>query len=411
MENKFDVKYQFTKVASDLYNVYDSSSNTGEFLNTKSLCDTLIQKRGGVALTPEIYEMLEGAENGHTFGITESALTINKSAKFHGIEPWKLSEVNGEQVFVAASTGCEVDEEKKVKKTASLHSKKHTFKVAIHTGTLEKTARVHSILKSSGYTDEDMYINPANPDTVVLTIEDDKKPSVIKNDLKNKINEGYANICDNDIDCCHDYCDCGEELFDFPDMREGEFVLIIPNVKPMMSTNVDTLKEYAIANSYPTFKVCASDGSTVYDTAMKEAIKEIDESMPQNQKTAEQDVFQDTNTGEVFTEEQLKADPNKNRTLQQKKLNAEEILNMFKEASVIELSTSDKNLLLAALNYCGFEKVAYLSDDAFSIKAGEAVVTVDNNKATYLPLSIFDDIDCLEKSVKKEETESDSILG
>ena len=67
MKNKFDVRYQFTKIARDLYNVYDSTSNTGVFLNTKDLCDDLVQKRGGVALTQDIYDMLEGADNGHTF--------------------------------------------------------------------------------------------------------------------------------------------------------------------------------------------------------------------------------------------------------------------------------------------------------------------------------------------------------
>ena len=100
MKNKFDVRYQFTKIARDVYNVYDSTSNTGVFLNTKDLCDDLVQKRGGVALTQDIYDMLEGADNGHTFGITESALEINKAASADGIEPWKLAEVDGKEVFV-----------------------------------------------------------------------------------------------------------------------------------------------------------------------------------------------------------------------------------------------------------------------------------------------------------------------
>ena len=146
MKNKFDVRYQFTKIARDLYNVYDSTSNTGVFLNTKDLCDDLVQKRGGVALTQDIYDMLEGADNGHTFGITESALEINKAASADGIEPWKLAEVDGKEVFVSASTGLEVEDDDKLTKKASLNKPVHTYKVAIHTGTLAKTARAHDIL-------------------------------------------------------------------------------------------------------------------------------------------------------------------------------------------------------------------------------------------------------------------------
>lgn len=416
MKNKFDVKYQFTKIARDLYNVYDSTSNEGAFLNTKDLCNTLIQKRGGVALTQDIYDMLEGADNGHTFGITESALNINKVASADGIEPWKLAEVDGQEVFVSASTGLEVDEDDdKLTKKASLNKPVHTYKVAIHTGTLAKTARAHGILKDAGYTDEDLYINPANPDTVVVTVKDENCPSQVQKAMCEKMNGGYVDVTTDDIDCCHDFCTCGCEPFDYPDMKADEFVLIIPNNKPMFSTNVDTLKQYATANKFDNFKVCAADGTSVYDSAMRDAIKEIDEVMPQEKQadlTTDKTVFEDTNSGEVFTKEQLEADPNKeSRTLKTHEVNSQYINDMFKEASTIELSLAQKNLLRAAIHYCGFEKVAYLSEDSFSIKAGEAVVTVDNDKATSLPFALFNDVALGEDSKEKEALKTDSILG
>ena len=497
MNNKFDVRYQFTKIARDLYNVYDSTTNSGAFLNTKDLCDDLVQKRGGVALTQDIYDMLEGAENGHTFGVTESALQINKAASADGIEPWKLAEVDGKEVFVSASTGLEVEDDEKLNKKASLNKVVHTYKVAIHTGTLAKTARAHDILIGAGYTDENMYINPANPDTVVVTLQDEKSPSQVQKSICDKMNGGYVDVTTDDIECCHDFCDCGCEPFDYPDMKENEFVLIIPNNKPMFATSADSLKEYATANKFDNFKVCAADGSSVYDSAMRDAIKEIDEAMPQKQATAEiilndaqkkylidnlfedadfqqdflkenvfnqewkitkdnqdsdkdifpyvftiggsfQDVFgqslvdelgklgdkktadlttdktvfEDENTGEVFTKEQLDADPNKaTRTLKTHEVNSQYINDMFKEASTIELSLAQKNLLRAAFHYCGFEKVAYLSEDSFSIKAGDAVITVDNDKASSLPFALFNDVALGEDSKEKEDLKSDSILG
>jgi hypothetical protein len=485
MKNKFDVRYQFTKIARDLYNVYDSTTNTGAFLNTKDLCDDLVQKRGGVALTQDIYDMLEGADNGHTFGITESALEINKAASADGIEPWKLAEVDGKEVFVSASTGLEVEDDDKLTKKASLNKPVHTYKVAIHTGTLAKTARAHDILIGAGYTDENMYINPANPDTVVVTVQDEQGPSQVQKAMCDKMNDGYVDVTADDIECCHDFCPCGCEPFDYPDMKADEFVLIIPNNKPMFATSADSLRDYATANNFDNFKVCAADGSSVYDSAMRDAIKEIDEAMPQNQKTAEQTykirlkkeheqdapelagkvlewtmpqileeinkdhsdqwtnydasdwqeglnewtwyepveektadlttdktVFEDENTGEVFTKEQLDADPNKaNRTLKTHEVNSQYINDMFKEASTIELSLAQKNLLRAAFHYCGFEKVAYLSEDSFSIKAGDAVITVDNDKASSLPFALFNDVALGEDSKEKEDLKSDSILG
>lgn len=417
MKNKFDVRYQFTKIARDLYNVYDSTSNTGVFLNTKDLCDDLVQKRGGVALTQDIYDMLEGADNGHTFGITESALEINKAASADGIEPWKLAEVDGKEVFVSASTGLEVEDDDKLTKKASLNKPVHTYKVAIHTGTLAKTARAHDILIGAGYTDENMYINPANPDTVVVTVQDEHGPSQVQKAMCDKMNGGYVDVTTDDIECCHDFCPCGCEPFDYPDMKPEEFVLIIPNNKPMFATSADSLRDYATANNFSTFKVCASDGSSVYDSAMRDAIKEIDKSMPQPQEktadlTTDKAVFEDKNTGEVFTKEQLDADPNKaTRTLQTHEVNSQYINDMFKEASTIELSLAQKNLLRAAFHYCGFEKVAYISEDSFSIKAGEAVITVDNDKASSLPFALFNDIALGEDGKEKEDLKSDSILG
>lgn len=415
MKNKFDVRYQFTKIARDLYNVYDATSNEGAFLNTKDLCDDLVQKRGGVALTQEIYDMLEGADNGHTFGITESALTINKAASADGIEPWKLAEVDGKEVFVSASTGLEVEDDEKLNKKASLNKPVHTYKVAIHTGTLAKTARAHDILIDAGYTDENMYINPANPDTVVVTVQDENCPSQVQKAICDKMNCGNVNVEMDDVECCHDFCPCGCELFDYPDMKADEFVLIIPNNKPMFATNADSLRDYATANNFDTFKVCAADGSSVYDSAMKDAIKEIDEAMPQAKKadlSTDKTVFEDTNSGEVFTKEQLESDPNKeSRTLKTHEVSAQYINDMFKEASTIELSLAQKNLLRAAFHYCGFEKVAYLSEDSFSIKAGDAVVTVDNDKASSLPFALFNDATLGEDSKEKEDLKSDSILG
>lgn len=417
MKNKLDVKYQFTKIARDLYNVYDSTKNEGAFLTTKELCDTLVQKRGGASLTQDIYDMLDGAENGHTFGITESALEISKAASTGGIEPWKLAEVDGKEVFVSASTGLEVEEDdKELKKKASLNKPVHTYKVAIHTGTLAKTARAHDILKNAGYSDEDLYINPANPDMVVVTVQDEKCPSQVKHEMCDKMHGGFVDVTDEDVECCHDFCNCGCEPFDYPDMKEGEFVLIIPNNKPMFATSADSLRDYATANNFSDFKVCASDGSSVYDSALKDAIKEIDDAMPKHQVNAEiggnKVVLEDENTGEVFTEEQLAMDPNKNtRTLKTKEVTSAAIANMFKESTTIDLTLSDKNFLRAAFHYGEFEKVAYLSDDSFTIKAGEALVTVDNNKATFLPLAIFNDVALGEDGKEKEELKSDSILG
>lgn len=407
MNNKFDVKYQFTKIARDLYNVYDSTTNSGAFLNTKDLCEDLVQKRGGFPLSQEMYDMLDGANNGHTFGVTESALNITKTASSGGIEPWKLMEVDGQEVFVSASTGLEVDDDDdKLNKKASLNKPVHTYKVAIHTGTLAKTARAHDILIDSGYTDEDLYINPANPDTVVVTVNDSQYPSQIVKQVVDKMNGGFVDVKPEDVECCHDYCDCGTDLFDYPDMKDGEFVLIIPNNKPMFSTNAESLRDYAVANNFSQFKVCASDGSSVYDEALRDALQEVNEALPKNQVNAELNntVFEDENTGEVFTPEQLEADPNKNtRTLKTREITAQSIKDMFGGAEVITLTLANKNLLRTALKSFGFEKVAYLSDDSFSIKAGDAVVTVDNNRATYLPFAILDkDLD--EEKEKKAES-------
>lgn len=414
MTKKFDVKYQFTKVAQDMYNLYDSFNKEGSFKNTKELCDFLVNTRGGASLNTDTYEMLSGMEIGDSLGITSSALEITKTAKVQGIEPWKIANVDGQEVFVSASTGCEVDdddEEEKLHKKASLNKVKHTYKVAIHTGTLAKTAAAHGILENDGYCDDQMYINPGNPDTVVVTVESDETPSQVKNQFLNRMNKDFLGLESDDIECCHDYCNCGQQIFDFPDMKEDEFVLLIPNNRPMFGSEKD-LREYVDANNFPTFKVCASNGSTVYDEALRESLNEAKKVEPKNDVHVEaKTVFEDESTGEVFTPEQLESDANKaNRSLKMKDLNAS-IKDLFSKEATVDLDLADKNLLRAALHYFNFEKVAYLSDDSFTIKAGDAVITVDNDKATMLPLALFNDRALGEDSKVKEETKTDSILG
>jgi hypothetical protein len=160
-----------------------------------------------------------------------------------------------------------------------------------------------------------------------------------------------------------------------------------------------------------------SDAWTPYDESdWQEGLTEWTWYEPAEEVTADlstdKTVFEDTNSGEVFTKEQLDSDPNKDsRTLKTHEVSSQYINDMFKEASTIELSLAQKNLLRAAFHYCGFEKVAYLSEDSFSIKAGDAVITVDNDKATSLPFALFNDVALGEDSKEKEEAKSDLILG
>lgn len=413
MKNNFSIKYDITKVANDLYSVYNTTDKTSSFETTKGLCDFIVEKRGGVTLNKSFYDVLESMESSDSFSISDDALKINKQAKFQGIEPWKLANIDGQEVFISASTGCEVDEEEdddSIKKSASLKEKEHTYKVAIHTGGIDKTVRACEILNKSGYKDSDLYVNIANPDSLVVSVKSTKLPSIVANNMKDLLGQGLVEVNNSDISCCHDFCDCGEDLFDFPDMRKDDFVLIIPGIKHMYGENSDSLKEYAIANNYTNFKICASDGSSVYDTAMREALEEADKAMPNIDKDAsEDDVFVDKNTGEVFNQQQVKDNPNmQGRQLDVKKLSTE-INNMFLNGDTISLSTINKNILRAAMNYYNYKKLAYLSQDSFSIVAGEAVITVDNNKASRIPLPSVEEY-LFENTKEEEKAKLDTLL-
>ena len=90
MTKKFDVKYQFTKVAQDMYNLYDSFNKEGSFKNTKELCDFLVNTRGGASLNTDTYEMLSGMEIGDSLGIQVVLWKLQKQQKYKGLSLGKL---------------------------------------------------------------------------------------------------------------------------------------------------------------------------------------------------------------------------------------------------------------------------------------------------------------------------------
>lgn len=504
-----EIKQQFTKIAEDLYSTFDSVSKIGDFKSTKELCDYLVGLRGGKPLSNEFYSLLDNTSIGESFGVTSSALQINKKAS-DKVEMWKLADVNGQMVFVANDTGLELEEEddKDINKTASLHKRakdfsdtfkdlgdflddqlgsikdksekrqafyeelngirkvlmkledyasedeknadldelnsdldeavksavnvfntyknegqslddfikengieiddetdtkalelikqkvgktasiiRHTYKVAIKTGSLAKTALVSDLLKSQGYTEDDLFINP-NKDTVVVDMKSDLVPSKLTDQVANNLNNSYAGIPACNIECCHDYCNCGHEPFDYPGLGADEFILIVPNGKNMIGQDIKTLTDYASANEIPTFKIHASNGDVVYDS--EEAKLQDTEITKEGEKAFEID-------GNIFTFQKVNDDPNILPTDQDVKVvevsdtavNA--FVNNLVNKKTATLSFADKNLLKYALRKGLVEKVAYLSDESFAIKAGDSVMTVENDKVNPIPPDAFSD--------------------
>lgn len=529
-----EIKQQFTKIAEDLYSTFDSVSKTGDFKSTKELCDYLVGLRGGKPLSNEFYSLLDNTSIGESFGVTSSALQINKKAS-DKVEMWKLAEVNGQMVFVANDTGLEVkgddEEENELNKTASLHrqakdfsdvfkglgdffgeqldtindkSKKrqafneefnnisrvlmrlddyekmkvnpedvkdvdlkglntdldeavknavkvfnmyktenqslddfisenditieddtdkkalalikqqagktassirHNYKVAIKTGSISKTAKVIDLLKVQGYTDNDLFINPANPDMLVVDMESDLPPSKLTNQVADDLNKGYAGVPSCNIECCHDFCNCGHEPFDYPDLGADEFILIIPNGKNMIGNNVQTLVEYANANEIPSFKVHAANGDVMYNS---EDVKEA----PITREG--EDAFQKQD-GTIVSQKELEADPNALTEGEDVKVvNVEttgKFINDLLEKKSTNLTFADKTLLRYAMAKGWVEKVAYVSDESFAIKAGDATITVESDKANVIPPGAFTDgIQCDATPTNTDTDENIDVL-
>lgn len=505
-----EIKQQFTKIAEDLYSTFDSVSKTGDFKSTKELCDYLVGLRGGKPLSNEFYSLLDNTSIGESFGVTSSALQINKKAS-DKVEMWKLADVNGQMVFVANDTGLELEEEddKDINKIASLHKQakdfsdtfkdlgdflgdqlgsikdksekrqafyeelngirkvlmkledyasedeknadldelnsdldeavksavnvfnayknegqslddfikengieiddeidtkalelikqkvgktasiiRHTYKVAIKTGSLAKTALVSDLLKAQGYTEDDLFINP-NKDTVVVDMKSDLVPSKLTDQVANNLNNSYAGIPACNIECCHDYCNCGHEPFDYPGLGADEFILIIPNGKNMIGQDIKTLTDYASANEIPTFKIHASNGDVVYDS--EEAKLQDTEITKEGEKAYQKD------DGTIISQKELDLDPTalsegeNVKVVEVSDTTVNAFVNNLVNKKTAILSFADKNLLKYALRKGLVEKVAYLSDESFAIKAGDSVITVENDKANVIPPGAFSD--------------------
>ena len=428
MKSDNTVLYHFTKISRDKFQIYNLVKKEGSLVNTKELGDFLSNIRGGKAMDSSFYKRLISLPNCHTIGITASALEITKSASHNTVEPWKLVNVDGQEVFVSVKTGCEAeeDDEDTIKAKASLNKVTHHYKVALKTGdVIRRHAAYEIIANEMGLGTENFYMNPSDMSgMLIVDIDSEDNPQKVIEALISLLNDKDFKMQKEDCECNHDFCDCGQELVGpiVPDAEEDDFILVAPDEKPVIAKKLETLKKMASDKKH--YKIYAYD-KVVYDfdeeleKAREEANKVAPEKSFFDKEEIEteadiNDTIYQSDDGQVKTVKELGME---NSTIDQsqepeeittqdgvsykKKTISSLLPELFKEDYSIQADKDVKDLMKCAYYSNKFDKVAFMGPEQFIFSDKDKMYMLDNDTASCSTLESLSS--CAEKEEKSEE--------
>ena len=256
MQNK-EAVIHFTKIARDRFQIYDFRDKSNKIANTRDLASYLTNLRGGQALDNSFYSKLISMPNFSTIAISKDALNITKKASATKLEPWKLEKTADGEVFVSAIE--DTDEEDSMKKCASLNVK-HKYVVSITAKDDDQKIRTYASIKKSACIPETcIEINPVS-DCVNFDYESEKTPYDVIDEIVGILANVGLVIDPKQIECCHDFCDCGmDQVGPVVPCENNEFILDCYDQKPIVGQSIESLKSYAEAHNRKHFKIYAYD--------------------------------------------------------------------------------------------------------------------------------------------------------
>lgn len=428
------VIYQFTKIAKDKFQIYDFIKREGSIVNTQGLGNFLSYIRGGQAMDSSFYKRLISLPGCHTIGISNSALEITKTAKQQGIEPWKLVNISGQEVFVSVKTGCEDEEdEDSIRTKASLNKITHHYKVSMNTGNVIRRHAAYEIISNEmGIGQEKFYMNPADQEGILIVdIDSDENPNQVINNLIKILNEKDFRMSAQNMECSHDFCDCGNETVGpvVPDAEEDDFILVIPDEKPIIAKKLDILKKRAEGNKH--YKIYAYD-KVVYDfdEELRKAKEEADKSLPEKTffdknedietEAAGNDTVYQSDDGQIKTVKELgmetstvnpEQEPEEIKTqdgVSYKKKTLSELLpSIFKESSSVEATPEVRDIMRLSYYSGKFEKVAFMGPEKFIFSDKDKMYLLDDEEASCSNIESLSN--CADKEA--DATEEDTLVS
>lgn len=263
MQKNKEAVIHFTKIARDRFQIYDFRDKSNKITNTRDLASYLANLRGGQTLDNSFYSKLISMPNFSTIAISKDALNITKKASATKLEPWKLEKTADGEVFVSA---IEDEEDKEDLKKCASSNLKHKYVISITAKNEDQKIRTYASIKKSACIPEMcIEINPVS-DCVNFDYESEKTPYDVIDEIVGILANVGLVIDPKQIECCHDFCDCGmDQVGPVVPCENNEFILDCYDQKPIVGQSVESLQSYAEAHNRKHFKIYAYD-RVVFDS-------------------------------------------------------------------------------------------------------------------------------------------------
>lgn len=277
-------QYQITKLASDMYQIYDFTEREASLCSTKETLKTIASLRGGKPLNRELSSKIMGMSDFQTYTVDNSALKITKKASADlDHEPWKLVvAADGNEYFVSADTQEEVEH---VEKTAASHMK-HVYSIKIQAHNVKEIAKIADMAETSfGAIQGTTQIPQSN--VICFDVVSENTPEETQASIQKEVEEsGNIYLPETCYSASNSCCPCGcgkhhllpdaelpaqQTYQEAPEIPEGQFVLILPDTPvTAFASNIYTLKKYA-SSKYDTYRIYNSDHEIIAE--MKKGIE------------------------------------------------------------------------------------------------------------------------------------------
>lgn len=263
MQKNKEAVIHFTKIARDRFQIYDFRDKSNKITNTRDLASYLANLRGGQTLDNSFYSKLISMPNFFTIAISKDALSITKKASATKLEPWKLEKTADGEFFVSA---IEDEEDKEDLKKCASSNLKHKYVISITAKNEDQKIRTYASIKKSACIPEMcIEINPVS-DCVNFDYESEKTPYDVIDEIVGILANVGLVIDPKQIECCHDFCDCGmDQVGPVVPCENNEFILDCYDQKPIVGQSVESLQSYAEAHNRKHFKIYAYD-RVVFDS-------------------------------------------------------------------------------------------------------------------------------------------------
>ena len=270
----YSEQYQLTKLAKDMYQIYNFADKNAEICNAKDTLKRLASIRGGRSLDKSLSKHVLDMEDFSTITITASAISLQKTASTEqeNEEPWKIVAVNGAEYFI--STKEPEDQEEPVKKATASSNVKHVYTVKIQAHNISEIAKIASFAEEKLHAIANTTQIPTQ-DSIIVDVATEQTPEDAKASIQKEVEGNGIYLQDDAYQVFNDSCPCGcgkkievqPQTMQQPikkEIPEGSFILITPeSPKQSVASSVDTLKKYADSH-YETYSIVDSTGNSVF---------------------------------------------------------------------------------------------------------------------------------------------------